>query len=103
MARADAASWENTRVAFNDELVTLVNEVADRVDRWTGHDAWTFEPRFVGVGGGREHGDEAGRLAVGGASRSDRLPVRADGDQAGGGAVPLCGAADRGGAAGAGH
>jgi hypothetical protein len=31
-------------VAFNDELMTLVNEVADRADRWTGHDAWTFEP-----------------------------------------------------------
>src|ERR1039457_6088643 len=24
--------------------MALVNEVADRADRWTGHDAWTFEP-----------------------------------------------------------
>jgi len=24
--------------------MTLVNEVVDRADRWTGHDAWTFEP-----------------------------------------------------------
>jgi hypothetical protein len=44
MARADTARWENARVAFNDELMTLVNEVADRVDLWTGHEAWTFEP-----------------------------------------------------------
>jgi hypothetical protein len=37
------AGWENTWVAFYDELKTLVNEVADRVDRWTGQAAWTFE------------------------------------------------------------
>jgi hypothetical protein len=31
-------------MALNDELMTLVNEVADRVDRWTGLAAWIFEP-----------------------------------------------------------
>jgi hypothetical protein len=31
-------------VGFNDELKALVDEVADRVDRWTGQAAWTFEP-----------------------------------------------------------
>jgi hypothetical protein len=31
-------------VAFHDELMTLVNEVADRADRWTGQAAWIFEP-----------------------------------------------------------
>ena len=29
---------------FYDELKTLVDEVADRVDRWTAQQAWTFEP-----------------------------------------------------------
>lgn len=29
---------------FNDELKALVDEVASRVDRWTGQPAWTFEP-----------------------------------------------------------
>ena len=31
-------------MGFNDELQALVDEVANRVDRWTGHTAWTFEP-----------------------------------------------------------
>lgn len=31
-------------VAFYDELAALVNKVADRVDRWTGHAARMFEP-----------------------------------------------------------
>jgi hypothetical protein len=38
------ARRENTQVAFNDELMTLVNEVADRVDRWTGQAMWSFDP-----------------------------------------------------------
>ena len=29
---------------FNDELKTLVGEVADRVDRWTAQPAWIWEP-----------------------------------------------------------
>jgi hypothetical protein len=29
---------------FNDELNALVDEVANRVDRWTGQQAWIFEP-----------------------------------------------------------
>jgi hypothetical protein len=29
---------------FNDELKALVDEVANRVDRWTGQQAWIFEP-----------------------------------------------------------
>jgi hypothetical protein len=37
------AGWEITWVAFYNELKTLVNEVADRADRWTGQSAWTFE------------------------------------------------------------
>jgi len=31
-------------MGFNDELKILVDEVADRVDRWTAQAAWTFEP-----------------------------------------------------------
>lgn len=31
-------------MGFNDELRALVEEVASRVERWTGHNAWTFEP-----------------------------------------------------------
>jgi hypothetical protein len=31
-------------VEFNDELKTLVSEVADRVDRWTAQPAWIWEP-----------------------------------------------------------
>ncbi len=31
-------------MGFNDELKGLVDEVAIRVDRWTAHAAWTFEP-----------------------------------------------------------
>jgi hypothetical protein len=38
-----SAGWDNTWVAFYNELKTLVNEVAGRVDRWTGQSAWTFE------------------------------------------------------------
>lgn len=35
---------QNTTVGFSDDLSGLVNDVADRVDRWTTHGAWTFEP-----------------------------------------------------------
>ena len=31
-------------MAFNDELKTLVDDVANRVDRWTAQSAWTCEP-----------------------------------------------------------
>jgi hypothetical protein len=31
-------------MGFNDELSGLVADVAGRVDRWTAHQAWTFEP-----------------------------------------------------------
>jgi len=31
-------------MAFYDELQTLLDEVADRVDRWTSTASWTFEP-----------------------------------------------------------
>lgn len=31
-------------MGFNEELMALVVEVADRVDRWTAQAAWTFEP-----------------------------------------------------------
>jgi phage host-nuclease inhibitor protein Gam len=30
-------------MGFNEELQALVDEVANRVDRWTGHSTWTFE------------------------------------------------------------
>ena len=39
-----ASEVENTQVEFNDELKTLVGEVADRVDRWTAQPAWIWEP-----------------------------------------------------------
>ena len=35
---------ENTSIGFNGELKVLVDEVANRVDRWTMQAAWTFEP-----------------------------------------------------------
>jgi hypothetical protein len=38
----------NMRV--NDELKNLVDEVADRVDRWTAQAAWTFEPGSAASG-----------------------------------------------------
>jgi hypothetical protein len=44
MALAEGRGRENTWMAFNDEIEALVNEVADRVDRWTDHASWTFEP-----------------------------------------------------------
>lgn len=44
LALVSLARWENTSMGFNDELQALVDEVANRVDRWTGHTAWTFEP-----------------------------------------------------------
>jgi hypothetical protein len=31
-------------MVFYDELQILMDEVADRVDRWTGNTAWVFEP-----------------------------------------------------------
>ena len=31
-------------MAFDDELADLLEETANRVDTWTGHDAWTWEP-----------------------------------------------------------
>jgi hypothetical protein len=31
-------------MGFNDELKALVDGVADRVDKWSGQAAWTFEP-----------------------------------------------------------
>jgi hypothetical protein len=31
-------------MGFNDEVMALVDEVANRVDRWTGYAAWTFAP-----------------------------------------------------------
>jgi hypothetical protein len=31
-------------MAFNEELAALLEVVAARVDRWTGHDAWVYEP-----------------------------------------------------------
>lgn len=34
-------------MVFYDELQILVDEVADRVDRWTGNTAWVFEPGSV--------------------------------------------------------
>jgi hypothetical protein len=43
---------EERSVGFNEELQALVQEVANRVDRWTAHSAWTFEagsPASAGV------------------------------------------------------
>ena len=31
-------------MGFDDELANLLEETANRVDVWTGHDTWTFEP-----------------------------------------------------------
>jgi hypothetical protein len=31
-------------MTFEDELASLLAEVAGQVDRWTGHEAWSFEP-----------------------------------------------------------
>ena len=58
---------------------------------------------FAGVSGDREHGGTAGRHAVGRPPDSHWVPVRADGDEAGGGDVPVRRAADRRGAPGARH
>ena len=38
------AKQENTFIGSNDELKVLVDEVADRVNRWTAQPAWTWEP-----------------------------------------------------------
>jgi len=44
------AWWENIWVGFYDELKTLVDEVANRVDRWSGPAGWTFEPGSSAAG-----------------------------------------------------
>jgi len=89
-------------VVFYDELQILVDEVANRVDRWTGNTAWVFEPGSVAAA---EVANREKRLdgSPWGAPGPDRLPVRADGDQADGGDVALRGIAHRRRAARAGH
>ena len=55
---------------FNDELKTLVSEVADRVDRWTAQPAWIWEPgssASVEIANGGLAGPERGDMR---ASRS---------------------------------
>jgi hypothetical protein len=47
-------------VAFHGELA---NEVADRVDLWTGHAAWTFEPESPVAGFFDDNRDELARVA----------------------------------------
>ena len=44
-ARCGCADRDNPQVVFYDELQILVDEVADRLDRWTGNMSWVFEPR----------------------------------------------------------
>ena len=44
MALALCGMKENTTMGFNGELKALVDEVANRVGRWTMQAAWTFEP-----------------------------------------------------------
>jgi hypothetical protein len=57
-------------MGFNDELMTLIEDVANRVDRWTSLTAWTFEP------GSPASGEVANReLRLDGSLWGDR-PVR---------------------------
>jgi len=67
------------------------------VDRTAGLD---LGAGFVGLSGDRQHGNTAGRHAVGDRPVRTAYAFRADGDEAGGGDVPVCRAADRRGAPG---
>jgi len=90
-------------VEFSDELKALVDEVANRVDRWTAQSAWIWEP---GSPASAEIANPEVRQdghAVGGPPGSHGVRIRADGDEAGGGVLAVRRAGHRSGPPGARH
>ena len=71
-------------MGFNDELQALVDEVANRVDRWTGHTGMDLRARLAASAEVANTEVRAGWHSVGRPAGPYGLPVRADGDEAGG-------------------